>query len=121
MTTTANKTAAKEVYTPDHSNRVVSAAESVPSLSTDGTDCSGFNVLAVSRTLTLATTVDFALYYYDGAGWLVAEDSTALAVDDYDPTAASFFQQYNIAGVFRYKFVVTATDGTLRVAENLSI
>jgi hypothetical protein len=123
---TPNKDAAKEVYTPDHRTRTQSSVDSVPALATDGVDCSGFNVLAVRRSLVGATSVDFTLYYYDNSGdnngWFPVEVSTDLALADYDPTQNEYFQQYNIAGVYRYKFVLdTVVGGTVRVTENLSI
>ena len=119
---TPNKDAAKEVYTPDHSTRTQSAIDSVPSLSTDGTDCSGFNVLAVTRKLLVATSVDYSLYFFDNKAWILVEDSTGLDLSDYDPTAPVFFQHYNISAVFRYKFVLTTvTGGTVEVTENLSV
>lgn len=119
---TPNRDAANEVYTPVTATRLVSSVpESTPSLVTDGTTCAGFNVLAVTRQLATATTVDFTLYYYDGNAWVLVEDSTLLAAADYSPTGADFFQQYNISGVSRYKFVVASADGTVRVTENLSV
>lgn len=110
------------VYTPKTTTRTVSAAESVPSTDSDGTDCTGFNVLAVTRTLITASTCDYTLYLYNGNEWVPAEVSTGLATDEYDPTATSFYQQYSIAGALRFAFVITSiTGGDATVTENISV
>lgn len=120
--TTPNKEAAKEVYTPDHATRLVSAAEAVPNSPTDGVDCSGFNVLSLSRVLKTATDAQFTLWFFDNKDWVAVEDTTTLPIADYDPTETGFLQQYNIAGVFRYKTQITAlTGGNVQVTENLSV
>lgn len=122
---TPNKDTAKEVYTPDHATRSVASAESVPSTASDGTDCSGFNVLAVTRTLGgAATECTFDLYYYDNNAWFKAVQSSDLVTDGlYTATDVDWFQQFNIAAVFRFKFVITAITGagTVQVTENLSV
>lgn len=124
--TTGNLDAAKEVYTAQivSGRAFVSGAgplESEPTLSTDGASCLEFNILAVRRHHNAGGTSQYELWYYDGFGWWVEEDSSLLDIANYDPAEDDFFQQFNVSGIHRYKFrMMTATvAGT--VSENLQI
>jgi len=121
---TPNKDAAKEVYTPDHQTRTFTSGglpEADPSLATDGTDCSKYNVLTFFRHHNASGTSQYELWYYDNIQWFVYEDSSTLAVADYDPTADHFMQHYNVVGVYRYKLVMQSSTVDGRVTENLQI
>lgn len=123
MAATPDRDAANEVYTPLHQTRLVSSFPdpAVPTLDTDGTDCSKWNVLTVFRKNIGATTSAYELYFFDNTAWHLAEDSSTLAVADYDPTATSFIQPYNIIGVYKFEFRMVSADGSVRVTENLQV
>lgn len=119
----ANRDAANDVYTSNHFTRVVAATpESVPALPTDGESCIGFNVIFVStKLLTGATSHSYELYFYDGVEWKLVEDSTTLAVEDFDP-AADFEQHYNVSAVQRFALrLMTNVGGDVRVTTNVGV
>lgn len=113
---------ANQVYTPATASRTVSVPETAPTIAADGIDCIGFNVLAVTRTRVLATSVDWTLYFYDTISWSPVLTSAELVTASlYDPTSLNYFQHFNINGVSRYKFVVTATDNTVLITTNIAV
>lgn len=118
-----NRDAANDVYEALHFTRTVGAApESVPTGSTDGIDCEGFNVLFLStKLLAGSSSHSYELYIYDGSQWKIGEDSATLAVDDFDPTA-DFQQHYNLAGIKRFALrLMTAVGGNIQVTTNVGV
>ena len=120
---TAERDAANAVYTALHFARVVdSTPESIPSAATDGENCIGYNVLFLStKLLAGATSHSYELWYYDGAVWKKVEDSSTLAIDEFDPTK-DFEQHYNIAAVQRFALrLMTNVGGDVQVVTNVSV
>jgi hypothetical protein len=119
----ANRDAANDVYTALHFTRVVtSTPESVPAAPTDGESCIGYNVVFLStKLLAGATSHSYELYFYDGVAWKLVEDSSTLAVADFDPTK-DFEQHYNVAAVQRFAVrLMTNVGGDVRVTTNVSV
>jgi hypothetical protein len=116
-----NRDAANDVYTSLKFSRVVATApESMPTLATDGENCIGFNVLALS-TKMLGTSHSYELYFWDGHYWKLIEGSSELTVDEFDPTK-DFFQHYNISAVERfYVRLMTSVGGATRVTTNIGV
>jgi hypothetical protein len=115
--------AAHQVYQPEYFSAERSIPDTVPTVSTDGLDCEGRNLMLFTRTLLVgATSAAYVIYMYDGNRWIALEDSTLLAVEEYDPAATNFAQQYNIAGFQRVKVVLTAlVGGNVQVTTNLTV
>lgn len=120
----ANRDAAVDVYTPIHETRIITVVpEANPASDSDGTDGTGFTVLYLSLERQGAVTdYQWELLYWNGVIWEVVEDSSLLAVGDFDPTK-DFQQHYAISGVFRYAFrLVSFTGGTgVRATLNKSV
>jgi len=120
--TNPNRDTANAVYKPIHAARtVVSFPESAPTTATDGTDCAGYNVLAITRKNSAATTSAYTLWGYNGVEWFPAEVSTDLTAAEYDPTATWHHSQYNITGWFRYSLQAVSADGEVKFTENMQV
>lgn len=122
-TTNPNRDTARAVYTPVKASRSVDASspEDAPTLSTDGTDSTGFSVLLITRKHNTATTSNYVLWLFDGDDWLDVEDTSTLDVADYDPTADNQHAKYDISGWSRYYVQFTTGNGSVVVNEIMQV
>ena len=117
-----NRDTVNAVYRPTHAFKIVTTfPESAPTLTTQGTDCSGYNALAYTRKNVTATTSAFKVWLYNGSEWFPAVDSSILPTSVYDPTDTWFFGHLSLVGWFRYYIQAVSADGNVKFTDNLSI
>jgi len=88
----------------------VAAAETAPSAPTDGTDCTGFNTVAVAiHTLVNAPTYSLDVWLFEGGGgaWVQVSGGTG-APATFEDLTATFAQIFNVAGFDRVLVRVSA-------------